>query len=69
MPSRMATPLLKVDVAKMHEVDPKNVENLHNLWSGKDLSLATLSPQLLMVLPQSFQNAQSRWRTAGGLRT
>lgn len=70
MPLRMATPMLKVDVAKMHDVDPKNVENLHNMWSGKNLSIATiLSPQLLTPFPQSSPNAQNRWRTAGGWRT
>ena len=30
----METPMLKVDVAKMHKVDTKNVENLFGMWSG-----------------------------------
>ena len=40
--------MLKVDVAKMHKVDPKNVENLYGMWSGKDSLFATFSSQLLI---------------------
>ncbi len=51
MPSRMETAVFKMDVAKMHEVDTKKVENLYGMWSGKDLSLAAFSSQRLTVLP------------------
>ncbi len=62
--------MLKVDVAKMHKVDTNNVENLHGMWSGEISPSATFSSQLLTLSPlKSFQSAQSRWRTAGGLKT
>ena len=43
--------MLKVDVAKMHKVDPKNVENLYGMWSGRDCPFATFSSQLLTLSP------------------
>ncbi|KAL9589073.1 MAG: hypothetical protein Q9203_002138 [Teloschistes exilis] len=33
MPSRLASSLLTVDTAKMHQIDPRNVENLHSMWA------------------------------------
>ncbi|KAL8941506.1 MAG: hypothetical protein Q9216_002188 [Gyalolechia sp. 2 TL-2023] len=33
MPSRLATSLLTVDTAKMHQIDTRNVENLYSMWS------------------------------------
>lgn len=32
MPSRLGTPVLTVDPAKMHEVDTRNAESLHGMW-------------------------------------
>ncbi|KAI4162322.1 MAG: hypothetical protein LQ342_004036 [Letrouitia transgressa] len=33
MPSRLATPLLSVDTAQMHQIDTRNVENLFGMWT------------------------------------
>ncbi|KAL9610399.1 MAG: hypothetical protein Q9167_004909 [Letrouitia subvulpina] len=33
MPSKLATPLLSVDTAKMHQIDTRNVENLFGMWT------------------------------------
>ncbi|RMZ75022.1 hypothetical protein DV737_g5528, partial [Chaetothyriales sp. CBS 132003] len=33
MPSRLTTPVLALDVAKLKEVDPRNVESLFSLWA------------------------------------
>ncbi|KAL8829717.1 MAG: hypothetical protein Q9170_006056 [Blastenia crenularia] len=33
MPSKLATSLLTVDTAKMHQIDTANVENLYTMWS------------------------------------
>ncbi|RMZ92391.1 hypothetical protein DV736_g379, partial [Chaetothyriales sp. CBS 134916] len=33
MPSRLTTPVLALDVAKLKEVDPRNVESLFGLWA------------------------------------
>ncbi|RMD43405.1 hypothetical protein DV735_g1748, partial [Chaetothyriales sp. CBS 134920] len=33
MPSRLNTPVLALDVAKLKEVDPRNVESLFSLWA------------------------------------
>ncbi|KAL9033123.1 MAG: hypothetical protein Q9214_007658, partial [Letrouitia sp. 1 TL-2023] len=33
MPSRLATPLLSVDTAKMHQIDTRNVESLFGMWT------------------------------------
>ncbi|KAL8693061.1 MAG: hypothetical protein Q9218_002025 [Villophora microphyllina] len=33
MPSRLASSLLTVDTGKMHQIDPRNVENLHSMWA------------------------------------
>lgn len=35
MPSRLAAPVLTVDAGKMHKVDPRNVESLFGMWTGK----------------------------------
>jgi hypothetical protein len=35
MPSRLTTPVLTVDPAKIHEVDTRNAENLHGMWMGE----------------------------------
>lgn len=40
MPSRLAAPVLTVDAGKMHKVDPRNVESLFGMWTGKWHSLA-----------------------------
>ncbi|KAK2784172.1 hypothetical protein FQN53_008781 [Emmonsiellopsis sp. PD_33] len=32
MPSRLSTPVLSVDPAKIHEVDTRNAESLHGMW-------------------------------------
>ncbi|PGH17369.1 hypothetical protein AJ80_04824 [Polytolypa hystricis UAMH7299] len=32
MPSRLSTPVLTVDPAKIHEVDTRNAESLHGMW-------------------------------------
>ncbi|PGH13329.1 hypothetical protein AJ79_03746 [Helicocarpus griseus UAMH5409] len=32
MPSRLSTPVLSVDAAKIHEVDTRNAESLHGMW-------------------------------------
>ncbi|MCJ1362680.1 hypothetical protein MMC16_001786 [Acarospora aff. strigata] len=39
MPSRLAAPVVTVDVAKMHKVDTRNVENLFGMWTGETQSL------------------------------
>ena len=33
MPSRLNAPVLTLDVAKMHEIDPRNVESLFGMWT------------------------------------
>lgn len=33
MPSRLHAPVLTLDAAKMHEVDPRNVESLFGMWT------------------------------------
>ena len=33
MPSRLSAPVLTLDVAKMHEIDPRNVESLFGMWT------------------------------------
>lgn len=35
MPSRLAAPVLTVDAGKMRKVDPRNVESLFGMWTGK----------------------------------
>lgn len=35
MPSRLSTPVLTVDAAKMHKVDTANAQSLHGMWMGK----------------------------------
>ncbi|OJD22136.1 hypothetical protein ACJ73_06520 [Blastomyces percursus] len=32
MPSRLSSPVLSVDAAKIHEVDTRNAESLHGMW-------------------------------------
>ena len=41
--------MLKVDAAKMHKVDTKNVENLYGMWSGKGFPFAAFSSQSLTL--------------------
>ena len=33
MPSRLTAPVLTLDVAKMHQIDPRNVESLFGMWT------------------------------------
>lgn len=35
MPSRLSTPVLTVDPAKIHQVDTRNAESLHGMWMGE----------------------------------
>jgi hypothetical protein len=35
MSPRLNAPVLSVDVAKMHKIDPRNVESLYGMWTGK----------------------------------
>lgn len=35
MPSRLSTPVLTVDAAKMHKVDTANAQSLHGMWMGE----------------------------------
>ncbi|WEW58216.1 hypothetical protein PRK78_003684 [Emydomyces testavorans] len=35
MPSKLNTPVLTVDPAKIHEVDTRSAESLHGMWMGK----------------------------------
>jgi hypothetical protein len=35
MSPRLNAPLLSVDIAKMHKIDPRNVESLYGMWTGK----------------------------------
>lgn len=35
MPQTLATPVLQVDANVIHQVDTKNPDNLHSMWTGK----------------------------------
>jgi hypothetical protein len=35
MPSRLSTPVLTVDTAKIHKVDTANTQSLHGMWMGE----------------------------------
>lgn len=35
MPSKLSTPVLTVDAAKMHKVDTANAQSLHGMWMGE----------------------------------
>lgn len=43
MPSRLSTPVLTVDPAKIHQVDTRNPESLHGMWMGECLVLPALN--------------------------
>ena len=40
MSPRLNAPVLSVDIAKMHKIDPRNVESLYGMWTGKWPKLA-----------------------------
>jgi hypothetical protein len=35
MPATLDTPVLTVDVNRIHKVDTRNVENLFSMWTGE----------------------------------
>ena len=45
MPPRLAAPVLTVDAGKMHQIDTRNVENLHSMWTGELPSASTPLPR------------------------
>lgn len=67
MPSRLNTAVLSVDPTKIHEVDTRNMENLHGMWIGEcDDGIWLVSPR---ADQQSFPSAPTTWTRAAALRT
>ena len=57
MPIRLDTPVLTVDAGVMHKVDPRNVENLFGMWTGKYYFVTPLS--IADSVMQCFQNVRN----------
>ena len=54
MPTRLAAPVVTVDVNKMHKIDTRNVENLFGMWTGESSQPATVYSSWLTLRQTVF---------------